>query len=73
MRTLAEAEDAMLALTCERARIEDGMRILDLGCGWAPYAVCRRALPLGARHRGLELATAAGVDPGARAGECRGA
>ncbi len=31
---LAEAEDAMLALTCERAAIEDGMRILDLGCGW---------------------------------------
>ena len=33
-RTLAQAEDAMLALTCERARVEDGMRILDLGCGW---------------------------------------
>jgi cyclopropane-fatty-acyl-phospholipid synthase len=33
-RTLAEAEEAMLALTAERARIEDGMEILDLGCGW---------------------------------------
>jgi cyclopropane-fatty-acyl-phospholipid synthase len=32
--TLAQAEEAMLALTCERARIEDGMEILDLGCGW---------------------------------------
>ena len=32
--TLAVAEDAMLALTCERAGIEDGMEILDLGCGW---------------------------------------
>jgi len=32
--TLAQAEDAMLALTCERAGVEDGMRILDLGCGW---------------------------------------
>ncbi len=31
---LAEAEEAMLTLTCERARIEDGMEILDLGCGW---------------------------------------
>jgi cyclopropane-fatty-acyl-phospholipid synthase len=31
---LAAAEEAMLALTCERARIEDGMDILDLGCGW---------------------------------------
>ena len=32
--TLAAAEEAMLALTCERAGIEDGMEILDLGCGW---------------------------------------
>jgi cyclopropane-fatty-acyl-phospholipid synthase len=32
--TLAQAEDAMLELTCERAAIEDGMTILDLGCGW---------------------------------------
>ncbi len=32
--TLAAAEDAMLALTCERAGIADGMTILDLGCGW---------------------------------------
>ncbi len=31
---LARAEERMLALTCERAEIEDGMRILDLGCGW---------------------------------------
>lgn len=34
VRTLAEAEDAMLALTCERAEIRDGMEVLDLGCGW---------------------------------------
>ncbi len=32
--SLAAAEDAMLALTCERAGIVDGMRVLDLGCGW---------------------------------------
>ncbi|MDQ2984459.1 MAG: class I SAM-dependent methyltransferase [Actinomycetota bacterium] len=32
--TLAAAEEAMLALTCERAQIEDGMTLLDLGCGW---------------------------------------
>jgi len=32
--TLAEAEEAMLALTCQRARVEDGMHVLDLGCGW---------------------------------------
>jgi len=33
-RSLAEAEEAMLALSCERAGLEDGMRVLDLGCGW---------------------------------------
>lgn len=33
-RTLAEAEEAMLELTCARAGIEDGMDLLDLGCGW---------------------------------------
>jgi cyclopropane-fatty-acyl-phospholipid synthase len=32
--TLGAAEAAMLALTCERAEIEDGQCILDLGCGW---------------------------------------
>lgn len=32
--TLAEAEEAMLSLTCERAGVEDGMTLLDLGCGW---------------------------------------
>ncbi len=32
--TLAEAEEAMLSLTCDRARIADGMDILELGCGW---------------------------------------
>jgi cyclopropane-fatty-acyl-phospholipid synthase len=32
--TLDAAEDRMLALTCERAGVEDGMELLDLGCGW---------------------------------------
>ncbi len=32
--TLEEAEAAMLALTCERAQLRDGQRILELGCGW---------------------------------------
>jgi cyclopropane-fatty-acyl-phospholipid synthase len=36
---LAAAEDAMLALTCERAQIEDGMDILDLGCGWGSLSL----------------------------------
>ena len=32
--TLAQAEEKMLALTCERARLADGLEILELGCGW---------------------------------------
>ncbi len=31
---LASAENAMLDLTCKRAEIQDGMEILELGCGW---------------------------------------
>src|SRR5471032_2919590 len=31
--TLDEAEERMLALTCERAELADGQRILELGCG----------------------------------------
>ena len=32
--TFAESEEAMLALTCDRAELADGQRILELGCGW---------------------------------------
>jgi len=32
--TLADAETAMLDLTCQRAELEDRMDILELGCGW---------------------------------------
>ncbi|HSR32798.1 MAG TPA: cyclopropane-fatty-acyl-phospholipid synthase family protein [Anaerolineae bacterium] len=47
--TLDEAEEAMLRLTCQRAGLEDGMEVLDLGCGWgslslwiaAQYPNCR--------------------------------
>ena len=36
---LAGAEEAMLALTCARAGIQDGMDILDLGCGWGSLSL----------------------------------
>jgi len=32
--SLAQAEEQMLALTCERADLKDGQDILELGCGW---------------------------------------
>ncbi len=37
--TLEQAEQAMLELTCERAQIGDGMRLLDLGCGWGSLSI----------------------------------
>ncbi|UCC63658.1 MAG: class I SAM-dependent methyltransferase [Anaerolineae bacterium] len=37
--TLDEAEEAMLRLTCQRARLEDGMAVLDLGCGWGSLSL----------------------------------
>ena len=37
--TLDEAEDAMLVQTCKRAGIQDGMRVLDLGCGWGSMSL----------------------------------
>ncbi|KAI1468509.1 S-adenosyl-L-methionine-dependent methyltransferase [Daldinia caldariorum] len=37
--TLARAEIAMLELYVARAEIRDGMRILDLGCGWGSGAL----------------------------------
>jgi cyclopropane-fatty-acyl-phospholipid synthase len=36
---IAAAEEAMLALTCERAGIADGMDVLDLGCGWGSLSL----------------------------------
>ncbi len=38
-KSLADAETAMLALTCKRADIQPGQRILDLGCGWGAFAL----------------------------------
>lgn len=36
---LADAEEAMLALSCRRADIHDGQEILDLGCGWGSFSL----------------------------------
>lgn len=38
VKDIEQAEEAMLAETCMRAGIEDGMEILDLGCGWGSLA-----------------------------------
>lgn len=37
--TFDESEAAMLRLTCERAQLADGQRILELGCGWGSLSL----------------------------------
>jgi cyclopropane-fatty-acyl-phospholipid synthase len=51
--TLAEAEEAMLALTCARAEIRDGQRILELGCGWGSLTLWMAERYPGARITGV--------------------
>jgi len=37
--TLDEAEERSLRITCERAELADGQRILELGCGWGSLSL----------------------------------
>jgi len=37
--SFAESEEAMLKLTVERAELSNGMRVLDLGCGWGSISL----------------------------------
>jgi cyclopropane-fatty-acyl-phospholipid synthase len=37
--SLDDAEESMLRLTCQRARMEDGMEVLDIGCGWGSLSL----------------------------------
>jgi cyclopropane-fatty-acyl-phospholipid synthase len=37
--TLAQAEEKMFSLYAERAQLRDGLRILDLGCGWGSLSL----------------------------------
>jgi cyclopropane-fatty-acyl-phospholipid synthase len=39
VNTLDAAEAAMLELTCKRAQIADGQKILELGCGWGSLSL----------------------------------
>ena len=39
VNTLDQAEVDMLALTCQRAGLVDGMDILELGCGWGSLSL----------------------------------
>ncbi|KAF8514160.1 S-adenosyl-L-methionine-dependent methyltransferase [Gautieria morchelliformis] len=39
VKTLAEAEEAIMDLYCARANLSDGMDVLDLGCGWGSLSL----------------------------------
>jgi len=51
--TLDEAEERMLALYVERARIADGQEILELGCGWGSLSLYLAEKFPGARITGV--------------------
>ena len=39
VETLAAAEESALSMTCARAELVDGQRILELGCGWGSLSL----------------------------------
>jgi cyclopropane-fatty-acyl-phospholipid synthase len=67
--TLDEAEAAMLRLTCERAGIRDGQRILDLGCGWGSFTLYAAARFPAARITAVSNSAPQGAFIRARAAE----
>ncbi|MEG3193812.1 class I SAM-dependent methyltransferase, partial [Lysobacter sp. D1-1-M9] len=46
--TLEAAQAAKLELICQKLRLEPGMRVLDIGCGWGSF------MAHAARHHGVE-------------------
>jgi len=36
---LDAAEEEMISITCDRAELEDGMKVLELGCGWGSLSL----------------------------------
>jgi cyclopropane-fatty-acyl-phospholipid synthase len=51
--SLDDAEEAMLNLTCDRARLQDGEAILELGCGWGSLSLFMAARFPGSRVVGV--------------------
>jgi cyclopropane-fatty-acyl-phospholipid synthase len=47
--TLADAQQAKLALVCKKLGLKQGERVLDVGCGWGSFAIHA------ASHHGVEV------------------
>lgn len=47
-RTLEQAQEAKLDLICRKLKLEPGMRVLDIGCGWGSF------MSYAAEHYGVE-------------------
>jgi cyclopropane-fatty-acyl-phospholipid synthase len=52
--TLEEAQQAKLALVCDKLALEPGQRVLDIGCGWGSFAI-HAALNRGVDVTGITL------------------
>lgn len=65
--SLDDAEAAMLAITCERAGLEEGQRILDLGCGWGSLSLFAAERHPGARITAVSNSASQGAFIRARA------
>lgn len=47
-KDLADAQEAKLDMICRKLRLEPGMRVLDIGCGWGSF------MAYAAEHYGVE-------------------
>jgi cyclopropane-fatty-acyl-phospholipid synthase len=56
--SLEQAEAEALRLTCERAELRDGMRLLDLGCGWGSLSLYPRKRTRGRQRSEASTLTA---------------
>lgn len=59
--TLEQAQEAKLDLTARKLRLEPGMRILDVGCGWGSFVI-HAAREYGVRALGITLSEPQAVE-----------
>ncbi|MGH7510510.1 MAG: class I SAM-dependent methyltransferase [Gemmatimonadales bacterium] len=63
--SLESAQEAKLELTCRKLRLENGQRVLDIGCGWGSFAIHA------ARRHGVNVVGITLSEPQARLARAR--